>query len=239
MIDKKIIIGIIIFVVGGMFIYSFANPLEDNGLDSDGTVVDSTDSTSTIDNESSDTITEEIEQTDTSTVEVSNETKSSVVKVSSTKTSTKQNSTSTSTNSNNSSTPTTAEPTPVAPVRSTVTKFSYVSDDNLNVTYNRIGNEINYIGKVKADQDGTYSITIVISAPEELSSEEIVNSKALVYNNPSSGFYRSDRFEITFKNFQSLENNSYNSIPITVYWGYGEPVVYTINLKIEAIKNVE
>lgn len=240
MIDKKIVIGIIVFVVAGMFIYSFANPLESGDSKEQ--------EANTIENELEDVeedktdevVSEEVEQEENL---VKEDVKTIIKYV-------PQKPDSTNNNKGNSGNDT---PKPPVVVRSSKTIFSLGEEETSNIQVIDSGSTITYSGTMKeklpftSTNGVTYKdyINIVLTSPEVLSEEEFNNVKitykGVVYSASDEGSQierdSSGRARVKlWQPFNRLENinetDNTTVINVKTYWGYGEEKSYNIRFSI-------
>lgn len=250
MIDKKIVIGIVLFIVGGLFVYSFANPLDQNQESDDHitptTPIENPDTKKEEEQEPEVEQPKEEENNNTDT-QITNNKKPNYNGNSS---GSNTNNNSNSGNSGNNNSPDPAPPAPTPPVvRPTVSGFGKANDETANVQIITSGNHITYKGEMEEKnplisngREYKDYINIMVTSPDALTQEEFNNVK-LTYRGTtygSSEFYLdSSTGKAYFYLLQPFNRSNDGSggsnlttIGFDVYWGYGESVHYNITFDI-------
>lgn len=253
MIDKKIVIGIVLFIVGGLFVYSFANPL-DQSQESDDHITPTT----PIENPDTKKEEEQEPEVEQPKEEENNNTNTDTQITNNKKPNYNGNNSGSNTNNNNSNnsnsgnndstnTDNTTPPTPI--VRPTVSKFGKANDETANVQIITSGNHITYKGEMEEKnplisngREYKDYINIMVTSPDTLTQEEFNNVK-LTYRGTtygSSEFYLDNStgkaYFYLLQPFNRSNDGSGGSnlttIGFDVYWGYGESVHYNITFDI-------
>lgn len=255
MINKKAILIIVMFIVTGFLVFSFANPSEDNDVNDNNINTDNKVNNTKDDDKKDNKKEEQTTNKDKKDDDDKNDSKYDSLdrnnNLGNNYNGTQTNNTLAGGNTGGNQTGgNTGDNKPTVPDKPAEPEINvdeltgpsvFVSNDKGIEATIESGNVVNYKGvveKANVDDFGIYYINVVVRAPYKYSNEVLKNATIVTpygekYN---AGFleYDSDGYAY-FSMPQGFVNGVSSELSLTVYWGVGENIVYTLKSSINVV----